>query len=95
VPKEEPHESVPRGRAILNQRTGEFALDLDKCLEKKAGIVRAFKTQLTLVATCVKTSQPVNKTATSVLIQVLQNVQPCVMGTIVTHNFWANRERMR
>ena len=48
VPKDEPYESVPRGRAIFNQRTREFVLYLDKCIGKRAGIVRAIKTQLNL-----------------------------------------------
>ncbi len=48
VPEDEPYESVPRGRVLFNQKTREYLLYLDRCIVKRAVIVRAIKAQLSL-----------------------------------------------
>ena len=50
VPEDEPYESVPRGRVVFNQKTREYLLYLDRCIVKRAVIVRAIKAQLGLPA---------------------------------------------
>jgi hypothetical protein len=58
VPGDSEYEEHPRGRVVLNRKTGQYSLYLDRCILKKQNVVSRIVSQLHLPADTAVTTDP-------------------------------------